>query len=400
VLVARQPILDTARRVFGYELLFRASAEATSCDAASERASARVITDALLTFGLDTLTGGRPAFINITRNLLLDGVSPMLPPGRVVLELLEDIGGDPDVIATCEALRKTGYAIALDDFVPTAENAALVPLADYVKVDFRSSLDAETRRELARSPAMRRVALIAEKVETAEECDAAIREGFSFLQGHFFGKPAIQSARDIPDHQLGCLKLLRALHQPGLTVSGLEDLIKHDVSLCYRVLRVVNSAGYGLRSEVDSIRQALVLLGLERVRRWASLWLLAGLNQGAHPELVTMATVRARCTEVLSIETAGQEAGAQGFLLGMGSMLGTILERPIEVVASQLPLTAETKAALLGDQNPSRLRLDCVIAYERGDWTVCAETARLANVDPTLLPRAHAEALQWSRKLD
>ena len=179
VFVARQPILDRAQRVFGYELLFRSSVQAeTAAGAASEQASARVITDAVLSFGLDTLTQGRPAFINVTRSLLLDGMPAALPPDRVVLELLEEIEADDDVLAACRELRRAGYAIALDDFVLNDRTAGLVPFADYIKVDCLAQTDPAARREILALRRQGRPALLAEKIETVHEFEHAMKDGF------------------------------------------------------------------------------------------------------------------------------------------------------------------------------------------------------------------------------
>jgi EAL and modified HD-GYP domain-containing signal transduction protein len=397
VFVARQPILDRAQRVFGYELLFRSSVQAeTSAGAASEQASARVITDAVLSFGLDALTQGRPAFINVTRSLLLDGMPAALPPHRVVLELLEGIEADEDVLAACRELRQAGYAIALDDFVLNDRTAGLVPLADYIKVDCLAQPDPAARREILALKRGGRPALVAEKIETVHEFERAMQEGFEYFQGFFFGRPVTSGARQIPGDQIGHLRLLHALQNRDLTIDSLEHLIKHDTSLCYRVLRTVNSAGYAQHRTVQSIRQALVLLGVDTVRRWTSLWVLAGLSHGAQQELVVMSTVRARYCELLAGSTGGDEAASLGFLLGMCSMLDAILERPIECVLAELSLPDPAAAALRGEDNGCRRLLDCAVAYERGEWDRSLHLARRAGLDPPTLPIAHKDALRWA----
>jgi len=393
VFVARQPILDRSRRVYAYELLFRPSIVAETSESASERASARVITDAVLAFGLDTLTQGKPAFINVTRRLLLEGIPGALPPTRVVIELLEDVEADEEVVAACRELRRAGYAIALDDFVLNERTAGLLPLADFVKVDCLASAPAIKQR--LSSPS-HQAALLAEKIETVAQFEKATSLGFTYFQGFFFGKPVTQGAREVPGHRLGHLRLLRALHDPNLTVIQLEELIKHDALLCYRVLRTVNSAGFAQQMKIESIRQALVLLGIDTVRRWAALWVLAGLSAEAHPELVTMSTVRARCCELLAQTTRGPDYAAEGFLLGMCSLLDAILQRPMEVILGELPLPDEIMAALSGAENQSRSLLDCTVAYERGEFDRCLYLAGRAGLDPKQLPIAHRDALRWA----
>jgi EAL and modified HD-GYP domain-containing signal transduction protein len=394
VFIARQPILDCARRVFAYELLFRPTADALISDTNGAEATARVMTDAVLAFGLDTLTGGRPAFLNMTRDLLLEGVPNALPASRVVLELLEDIEADADVIEAVKRLRHEGYAIALDDFVLTDRTAALVPLADYIKVDITEDVDVAPLKALL-SRDRNTPALLAEKVETHTEYELATAQGFRFFQGYFFGRPLTQVTKSVPANRVSLLRLMCALQDPDLSVQSLDALVKHDPVLCYRILRTVNSAGFGQARQIESIRQALIMLGIDAVRRWASIWVLAGMGEGSHSELVVMSTVRARCCELLAA-TRGRIRATDGFLLGMCSLLDAILGQPIEIVIADLPLPEQLRAALRGEDSDARRLLDCAVACERGNWNECHRLALLADIDPRVLPSVHGEALRWA----
>lgn len=396
VFIARQPILDRAGRVCAYELLFRASATASAAGQVSAQASASVFSDAVLAFGLDAITHGRPAYINVTRELLLKGIPAGLPPGRVVIELLETIEADDDVLAACVDLRRAGYQIALDDFTLTDRTAGLVPLADIIKVDFRGAGDRAAREQIAAAGRAHGLVLLAEKVETLDEFDAAAAEGFNYFQGYFFGRPVTQVATPVPAHQIGYFRMLRALQDPDLSLQKLETLVKHDASLCFRVLRAVNSAACGQTTHVESIRQALVLIGADAVRRWVSLWVLAGLNERAHPEIVDMASVRARCCEILAAQRSGPDLAPAGFLMGMCSLLDAILARPMDTLLEQLPLPPNIQAALRGEDTDLRRLLDCVIAYERGQWERCLALAARVGIRPAALPAAHREAMRWS----
>ncbi len=395
VFIARQPILDRARRVCAYELLFRASATASAAGQVSAQASAKMISDAVLAFGLDAITHGRPAYINVTRELLLGGIPAGLPPGRVVIELLETIEADADVLAACADLRRAGYQIALDDFTLTDRTAGLVPLADIIKVDFRGTVDRAAREQIAAAGRAHGLVLLAEKVETLDEFDTASEEGFNYFQGYFFGRPVTQVAAPVPAHHVGYFRLLHALQDPDLSLQKLETLVKHDASLCFRVLRAVNSAACGQSSHVESIRQALVLMGVDAVRRWVALWVLAGLNERAQPEIVDMASVRGRCCEILAAQR-GVDLAPAGFLVGMCSLLDAILARPMDSLLQQLPLPPNIQAALRGEDTDLRRLLDCVIAYERGQWDQCLTLAARVGLRPTALPAAHREAMRWS----
>src|SRR5262249_54019767 len=216
-----------------------------------------------------------------------------------------------EVLDACQELRKAGYALAIDDFVMNEWTADLVPLASFIKVDFLAFSDTETRKQIQATQGPSGPVLIAKAIETMDTFENAVREGYTYFQGFFFGRPLITQGREVPGHQVANLRLMRALYDPELTVHQLEELIKHDASLCYRILRTVNSAAYMLQVPVQSIRQALVLLGRDTVRRWASLWALAGLSERAHSELVIMSTVRGRCCELMAGRMGGEDAAGE-----------------------------------------------------------------------------------------
>ena len=397
VFVARQPSLDKTGRLYGYELLYRHSAGAeTWAGASTDLATAGVI-DGLFAVGFETLTGGKRAFINVSRRLLLDGIPSVLPKGRVVLELGTDVEADSDVITACRDLKKAGYMLAIDDFVLNAWTAELVPFADFIKVDFLQAQESSVR--LPPIASGEGPTLVAKRIETAERFTEAIKGGYDLFQGFFLGRPIVKEARAVPAQHIASLRLLHALHDPNLSIQKLEDLVKHDPALCFLILRTVNSAAFALRTTVQSIREALILLGRDTIRRWASLWALAGLSQHAHAELLTMATVRARCCELLGQSTGNDDSAAEGFLVGMCSLLDAILEQPMPALLESLPLPTDVRDALMGTENTNRRLLDCAVAYEEGAWDQCFALARKAGVNPTVLPAAYAEALRWSNDL-
>ena len=380
-----------------YELLFRRTQTMQSCDSPADDACAHVIVDAVLAIGLDTLTSGRRAFVNVSREMLLRGAASLLPRDQVVIELLEDVRGDAEVIEACTALKGAGYAIALDDFDNADDLAPLVPLADYIKVDFLALKTPQERAALIEKLRPCRPKLLAEKVETTQEFEQAVREGFTYFQGYYFGRPAVRDVKRIAARRVAYATLLVQLSKLDISVSELENVIKQDVSLSYKVLRALNSAATPLRVEISSIRQAIILLGRDTIRRWASLWVIASMNSSAHPELVASSIIRARCCEV--VDASSRLDPGTGFLLGMCSLLDAILEQPMQEVLSQLPLEADIRAALLGEQNDRRALLDCVIAYERGEWELFDDLAAKAGTNADVLRTAYHDALRWTRDL-
>src|SRR5215470_12992301 len=395
VCVARQPILDLAGRVYGYELLYRSSADAASCTADGDTAGARTLSDAVLALGLDVLTNGRLAFMNFTRSLIMNGAATLLPPTSMVIEVLETIEVDDELIETCRGLHARGFALALDDFVPGSPSEAIIPFASFVKVDVLAIPPIE-RKKLAQRLVPRGIRMIAEKVETAEIVEEAKAHGYRLFQGYYFCKPKTFATSALPGRHLAYLGLLGALNREDLGVDELEDLVKHDVSLSYRVLRSVNSWLYGLRHEVTSIRHALVLLGIDQIRKWASVWLLAGLNSTGTQETVNVAIIRARCCELIGDQLAGLEEGQSFFLLGLCSLLDVVLGRPMEEALKEMPLPAAINDALLGETNQARYVLDAVLAYEQGQWTEAAEAMQTLRLPEDLMPNVYADALRWA----
>jgi len=394
--LARQPILDEKGRVFGYELLYRGAPGDTSCTVPSDLASAQVFTNAVLDMGLDTLTAGRTAFLNVTA-ALLENIETLLPHEGVVLELLETIEVSPQLIEMCRSLKAMGYRLALDDFVPGSTAEAILPYVSFVKVDVLTTplADAAALAERLRPTG---VTMLAEKVENREVYELTRDAGYSLFQGYYFCRPVTQTGAAIPAQQLAYVRLLAALNKPDLKTVEIEDLVKQDVSLSLRVLRFVNSAAVPVRVEVGSIRQALFLIGMEPIRKWASVWCLAGLNAGATPELSTLALVRARSCELIAERLRGSHA-SEFFLVGLCSLLDVMLSRSMGDVLDNLPLPATSSEALLGHPGTASAVLEAVIAYESGAWDRAAEAAHRAGALPEALPEAYASALRWALEI-
>jgi len=399
ICLARQPILDCQGRVFAYELLYRARVDATNCTEEGDVASARVLANAVTALGLDVIAGGRPVFVNFTRDLLLNGCGTLLPPTSIVIEVREDVPIEGGVIESCRRLSEQGYALALDDFVGGSEAEVLMPYVTYVKVDVLETSSADRRAIAARLLPLG-IRLVAEKVETAAIVAEATAAGYRLFQGHYFCRPTIVTASRIPENQITYLRLLGALSRPGLTIAELDDLVKHDVALSYRVLRSINSAAYGVRRRVSSIRQALVLLGLDHVRRWASVWVLAGLNASGTEEVLSLALLRARTCELLGDASGITADGSDLFLLGLCSVIDAIMGRPMVLVLEELPVSRSIKDALLGETNNVRPILDTVIAYEQGNWNEAGKAAARAGLSAHALPSAYADALRWAHELE
>ncbi len=389
--VARQPIMDLRGRVHAYELLFRNGPNAVfSGD--GERASRTMIDNTVL-FGLARLTSGLPAFINCTENTLTSDLIHILPSRTTVLEVLETVAPTDEVIKACRDLKIAGYRLALDDFVWMPGMERLVELADYIKVDFVISGE-EERRELLHRLKGTTVALLAEKVETQEEYLKACDEGFTLMQGYYFYRPVLMENHEVPANRLSQLEILRLLQGETVDAYKLEQQVKHDVSLTYRLLRLANSPIWAYQREVRSVRDALIVVGEANFRRMAAVAIVSELNAGQPPELLRMAFVRAQFCE-LAAGFCGLNQTEQ-YLLGLLSLLPTMLRLPMKDLAPSLPLREEIRRALLGEQIPERNLLGWLEGHERADWWVCDQTAERPELTGKSLQRCYEEALIWA----
>ena len=393
--VARQPILTANEKVFGYELLFRDGIEDFFRSSDPEAASRSTLNTSML-LGLDVLCDGHRAFVNCTRETLLRDYMTLLPSEQTVVEVLETVPADDLVVAACRRLKEAGYMVALDDFAVDDPREALTDLADIIKVDLRATSAADAAAMVKRYGPWR-CRMLAEKVETREEFVAAKKSGFVYFQGYFFRRPEILTCREIPANQLNYVRMLTAVSQRELNVREIENLVKSEAALCYRLLRYLNSAAFGLSAEIRSVQHALAILGEREVRRWIRLVATLGAGQGKPSDLVLAALVRARFCELLSPNVAHGDSDL--FLMGMLSLMDIMLEIPMSQVLDNVPIDRESKAALLG--GPSRLRpfFQLMLAQEAGEWKTVSDLSRELHLNETEVATLHWQAMQWAREV-
>jgi EAL and modified HD-GYP domain-containing signal transduction protein len=389
--VARQPILDLRGRIHGYELLYRKGAE-TAFSGDCELASRTVLDDTVL-FGLERFTGGSQAFINCTSETLTEDLVSVLPNDMAVLELLETVEPSADLIAACTNLKARKFKLALDDFVWEPKFVPLVELADYIKVDFLAT-GAAARQELIRQLKGKRIMLLAEKVETVEEYKQACSEGFSLFQGYYFCRPELVKNRKVPSNHFAHFEILHLLQADPIDWDKLSHAVRRDESLTYRLLRLINSVGYAVREEINSVRSALVLLGEEDFRRVATLAIATELNTGRPPEILKMAMVRARFCELAAVLCAF--SANEQYLLGMLSLLSAMLAVPMEELTPSLPLRREIREALQGTVNREGRMLEWLKGHECGDWVSCEAILESNGLRQEQVSKCYTEAIFWA----
>jgi len=393
--IARQPILTADEKVFGYELLFRDGVENFFRHTDADVASRSTLNTSML-LGLDVLCDGRRAFINCTRDVLLNDYVTLLPSEQTVVEILETVPPDDLVVAACRRLKEAGYTIALDDFAVNDPREDLTDFADIIKVDIRDTSAVDAAAMVKRYGPWR-CRMLAEKVETQAEFVATKKAGFLYFQGYFFRRPEILTAHEIPANRLNYLRMLTAVSQPELDVREIENLVKGEASLCYRLLRYLNSAAFGFANEIHSVRHALAILGEREVRRWIRLVATLGAGQGKSGALVLSALVRARFCELLSSKIPHGDSDL--FLMGLLSLMDAILELPMSQVLDNVPIDQETKSALLGGASRLRPFYQLMLAQESGEWKTAAELISQLHLNESDVAECYWQAMQWARQV-
>ncbi|NOZ52551.1 MAG: HDOD domain-containing protein [Gammaproteobacteria bacterium] len=392
VFIGRQPIYDADLNVYAYELLFRNGGDNKAFIVDEEVATAQVIVNAFMEIGIDQLVGDALAFVNFPRGLLLSQESVSLPKERIVVEILESIEVDDDVIHAVRHMSQQGFSIALDDFEYDEKYKPLLSISDIVKLDVMALGMQGIVHQLQKiSPFKPR--FLAEKVETKEEFEQCKALGFVYYQGYYFSRPQVVKGTKLPPNRVVMLELLSTLHRPGAELKELETTISRDVSLCYKLLRIINSASYGFSKRVDSIKQALAILGLANIKNWVSLLMFSAIDDKS-PELFNNSMIRAKMCELLA-----KQGGAAGldsyFTVGLFSNLDALMDQPLEDLVSVLPFSANMTEALLARTGDLGKALRCVVAYEQCDWV----NVFYADLPMGRIKNSYIDAVAWAATL-
>ena len=406
--VARQPIFDTKNDVYAYELLYRKDAVKNFYDMSSDpdQASKHTLINSFLEIGLDKLTGGRKAFVNFTKHLLLDGTPELLSPELLTVEILENISPTPEILDACARMKRNGFQIALDDFVFSEINHVFFDYADIIKVDFlQTPLSdiarlVQTLRDRQKSGKhVRPIKLLAEKIENKDIFNTALEMGFEYFQGYYFSKPVIVAGHSINPATINRMRLIQISMKKDFCFDDVADVVKHDVALSYRLLQFVNSANFGFRTVISNIQQALVVLGIAEVRKWMALICLIELNQDKTPELTRMSLIRARFLELVALFSGNVKRAETFYLLGMFSLMDTIMEMPMTEVFSQIHVDESVSGPLISQSGSDYELLHLIELYEKGDFDSAAAQAETLSLPESRLADAYLEAVQWTTKL-
>jgi c-di-GMP-related signal transduction protein len=404
VFVARQPIFNVKEEIFAYELLYRSSQVNEFPLINGDQATADVIINSFLNIGIDKLSGGKPCFINFTENLLRLRLPTYFRPREIVVEILETVEPSSELIDICRELKSLGYQIALDDFAFHEDNPfakELLRHTDIIKVDFLAT-PRDMRERIEREAKKLKLRMVAEKVETREEFEDARRRGYDYFQGYFFEKPTIVSTHDIPTYFHSYYEMVHNLSTAEPSIELISNLIEKDLSLSYKLLRLINSPAFRPKHKINSIRQATVLLGLNEIQKWVYVLAVreSSLEKKAvQKETIRICLIRAKLAESIAALRKKEALNAQYFLTGMFSMMDSILGASMEVILTDLPLQDEIGDALRGIENPLKEVLDLAIAVEKADWQAISDKSRSLDIEEKDLFRIYAESVAWVHSL-
>ena len=391
IYVGRQPIYNTNLGIHGYELLFRTGKNnaAAMGDLSADGATSTTIINSFLEIGLEKLVGDRLAFINLTEQFLLDESALPISPKQVVLEVLEDIPITAKLIMAVERLKKQGFTIALDDYIYNPSHKPIVALADVIKIDIMQ-LDQKTLVEHVNALKKFKALLLAEKVETLDEFEFCRDLGFDYFQGYFLSRPRIIKSKSMPSNKLAVLNLLAVLNDPSADVNDLEEAISFDVSMSYKILKLLNSAFFNFANKVESIKHAIVILGRNQLRSWASMMAMAKMDDRPS-EMIHLAMTRAKMCELLA-EQANLGSLESYFTAGLFSALDILMEREISELIEPLPLSEDVVAALLSREGTMGEAVNCAIDYEMSKL----DDVHFQNLDKQEMFVAQVEAISWA----
>ncbi|MDI4652527.1 MULTISPECIES: EAL and HDOD domain-containing protein [Pseudoalteromonas] len=395
---ARQPILDKEKKLVGYELLFRDGVDNVFPDIDGDEATSRLIEGSQFNFGLEDLTDNKPAYINFTLETLQKGYPLLLGKEQVVVEILETIQPGKRLLALVKDLKDRGYTLALDDYIHQPVWRHFYPFIDMIKIDFLTADKESIEAVIEAIKPHPHIKLLAEKVETYEKYQLALEMGFSYFQGFFFSKPEMVQSKTLPPSEMALAELLYETSSMDLNLKKITEVFERDVNLSYKLLRYSNSAAFKRRAEISTIKQALIVLGSEEIKRFLSLLFAAQVSADKPAELIRLSLTRARFAELLAISHGKLRDTGMAFLTGMMSLMDAILDEDMPSVMGKLPLTNEIKGALLHGEGLLATYLSLVKFYEQADWDNAKEIQQQLGLKPEEVPDAYHDALSWSNE--
>lgn len=399
--IAREPVFNKSQKVFGYKLQYREDPDALPADIEDvEVTSSQTIIHAFHDIGIQKVTGGKRAFVSFTENYLYEQVATLLPNKILVVELREDIEPTPEVLDMCRLLHHRGYTIAIDNFDLKAPSFPLLEIADIINLNF-STLQLNQISIFAQNVKDRDFKLLAKEIETNEQFQNAKKLGFALFHGNFFSRPADDVPAEIALSPLktNCLQLIRLALDPTANYTKVANIVKRDVALSYKLLRVVNSAFFGLKYSVRNIKQALAILGMDDLKKWITLISMTQMTDNKPDELVSMSLIRARFLELIAPSAGMARDTEELFMLGLMSMMDAITDAPFTEIIRLTNVSHDIAESLLTHRGKYGQLLEMIIHYDHGEWDECFSIASDYNLSDEQVVNAYLDAIEWSSQL-
>lgn len=405
IFIGRQPIFNEHEQIAAYELLYRKNQQNNAFDTNfdSDKATVEVLMNSFVTIGMEEVTNGLPGFINFTEKVLMSKLIEHLDKNMVVIEILEDIPITKNLIKRIKQLKNLGFTIALDDFILKEEDEVydeLFPLIDIIKIDFlitptleRMHLEEKIKTNFPH------IKMLAEKVETRKQYRVAVQSGYSFFQGYFFEKPQIIKSTDIPMNALQYFQIISLLKDEDPNIHLIAEVIEQDISLTYKILQIVNKANFRKKSKIRSIKQAIVMIGLAELRRF--IYILALKEDGIDDsdiskELMFNSLFRAKVCELVAKRNRNENY-SEFFLVGMFSLIDSLLKRSKNIILKQLPFSEEVLKTINDEETSMTPYLQFSIALGKLDWEKIDEFATILNLSKSEVEKIYLIANEWAK---
>lgn len=400
--LARQPILGRDQHLVAFELLFR-TAGSTEANVTDDAAATAAVISHASQLGMEHVVGAQLAFVNVTEAALMSDYVRFLPADKVILEILETVKATPELVARVRELKTLGFKFALDDVIAVSEDVrALVELVDVIKIDVKG-VDPARLPSLTASLRQQNKKLLAEKVETQEEFRLCLELGFEYFQGFYFAHPDIMSGKKIAPSELAILDLLELVRSDADNHT-IELAVKRDALISLNLLRLVNTPAAGVRGKIDTLGEAIEVLGRQQLQRWLQILLYAapGAKVEMNMPLLQMATTRGKMLELMSLKIhPGQRAAADtGFTVGIMSLTDALFSMSMQDILDTVDVAGEARAALLDREGEYGEMLNIVEMLEKDKCGKSLTTA-LRHLDLTIkdLREIELAAFEWINEL-
>jgi c-di-GMP-related signal transduction protein len=396
--VARQPILATNRDVVGYELLFRDGDDNAFPGVSGEEGTSRLIVEQQFDGDIRDLVGNNSAFINFSRKSLIDELPKFLPAKGVVIEVLETVEPDDQIIAVCKDLKACGYSLALDDYDFNPEWLPWMHLFDIIKIDITQFPRDQLVRHLSQSD-FQSARLLAERVQTEADFYDCQEMGFSMFQGYFFAKPQMIRKQSMQTNRVSVIQLLALVSNSAIDFDELEAVISRDPSLSFKLLRLLNSVHFYVGSRISNLRQALVFLGHNEIKKFVSLVSLTTPGDGNQDAAITLAAIRANFCDALAAKIGDESIRHSAFLVGLFSMIDILLEDSMENILNLFPVDDSIRDALLNKQGVGAELLNLTKCFEQADWAGISAGSKRLGVSENEIVACYQDAVRAASRL-